>query len=274
MSRLAASAVVGLVLAVSASEVTARAIVPMPPKGIAVIAHRGGALVGPENTLAVFRKAIALGCDYVEIDVRQTRDGRFVVIHDSTVDRTTNGSGEVARMSFAELRRLDAGCKFAPEYKGQKVPSLEETLNLCRGKANIYLDHKDGPIAEIVEILRRREVIGEVVVYDGLEDLREWKRLAPEIPVMCSPHDRPRVPGTLPEAWKAIPVEVLDGHLVEWTEGMVRQAHDEGALVFVDVLGPVDNTPGWARALKLGVDGIQTDRPDGLLRLLRRLRLR
>src|SRR5437868_7957496 len=79
---------------------------------IAVIGHRGGRALAPENTLAAFRNAIRLGADYVEIDVRATRDGHLVIMHDSTVDRTTNGSGAVRDLDFATIRSLDAGSKF------------------------------------------------------------------------------------------------------------------------------------------------------------------
>src|SRR5437762_13585732 len=80
------------------------------------IAHRGANRVAPENTLPAFEAAIALGCDYVEIDVRATRDGQLVLLHDSTVDRTTDGSGRVAEMNFAAVRALDAGSRWGPAF--------------------------------------------------------------------------------------------------------------------------------------------------------------
>src|SRR3989442_1716275 len=94
------------------------------------IAHRGANRVAPENTLPAFEAAIALGCDYVEIDVRATRDGQLVLLHDSTVDRTTDGGTarrvvrRVAEMQFAAVRELDAGSRWGAAFQGTRIPTL------------------------------------------------------------------------------------------------------------------------------------------------------
>lgn len=95
-----------------------------------VIGHRGAAGSAPENTLAGFRAAAAAGVRWVEFDVRLSADGRVVLLHDDTVDRTTDGHGEARSMSFAELRRLDAGAWFGAAFRGERVPSLDETIAL------------------------------------------------------------------------------------------------------------------------------------------------
>jgi glycerophosphoryl diester phosphodiesterase len=100
------------------------------------IGHRGAAGYEPENTLRSFRKALELGVDMVELDVRRTKDGKLVVIHDDTVDRTTPGSGAVAEMTLAEIMELDAG-------RGEKVPILDEVLDLVRGKVGMDIEVKD-----------------------------------------------------------------------------------------------------------------------------------
>ena len=89
-----------------------------------VVAHRGGAGLAPENTLAAFRMALEVGADAIELDVRLTRDGRVAVIHDRTVDRTTGGRGPVGSYTLAELKALDAGSWFGPQYLGERVPTL------------------------------------------------------------------------------------------------------------------------------------------------------
>src|SRR5437762_2604182 len=96
-----------------------------------LIAHRGGSLEAPENTLSAFRHAIAIGAKYVELDVQLSRDGVLVVIHDETLDRTTNGAGPVGAYSYEELRRLDAGSHFGRQYGGETNPTLREVLELC-----------------------------------------------------------------------------------------------------------------------------------------------
>jgi glycerophosphoryl diester phosphodiesterase len=104
-----------------------------------VIAHRGASGSCPENTLAAFRRAEALGSDMIELDVQLSRDGEVVVIHDWTLDRTTTGSGPVGEHSLAELRALDAGSWFAPTFKGERVPTLAEVLAGVRLRVNVEL---------------------------------------------------------------------------------------------------------------------------------------
>lgn len=103
-------------------------------KNILVIGHRGARALYPENTMVSFRGALAMGVDGIETDIHMTSDGRLVLIHDDTVDRTTNFTGSVADFTFAQLRALDAGERFSPEYAGEKIPSFEEFLDLVKGK--------------------------------------------------------------------------------------------------------------------------------------------
>ena len=100
-----------------------------------IVAHRGGAGDAPENTLLAFKKAIDLGCDVVELDVRLTKDNQVVVIHDDDIDRTTNGRGKVAKMTLKQIK------KFNCEEK-QKIPTLQEVIDLCKGKIDIYIELK------------------------------------------------------------------------------------------------------------------------------------
>src|SRR5260370_42290120 len=106
----------------------------------AAIAHRGANRVAPENTLPAFEAAIALGCDYAEIDVRATRDGHLVLVHDRTVDGKTDGAGTVAEMDLAAVRALDAGIKFGPDFRGTRVPTLTEAIGLGRDRIRPYVD--------------------------------------------------------------------------------------------------------------------------------------
>jgi glycerophosphoryl diester phosphodiesterase len=236
---------------------------------IAVIAHLGGATLAPENTLASFRACIKLGIDFVEMDVRETHDHALVVMHDRTVDRTTNGTGAVADLDLDVLRRLDAGSKFSPAFAGTKIPIFEDILDLCHNRINIYLDHKEGSIREIVALLRAHDMLKQVVIYDGVDEAREWQRVAPGLPVMISVPDQYKHEADLPDLVKLLHLEILDGHFLEWTAPLVAAAHHAGAKVYVDNLGVGDNEEGYRHSLAMGVDGIQTDHPDKLLTFLR-----
>lgn len=110
-----------------------------------VIAHRGASGHAPENTLAAFRKAVALGATFIETDLQLSRDARFVAIHDATVNRTTNGQGAVHDLTLAELRQLDAGSWFGSEFSGERIPTLEEILQFSKKNDVVfYLELKPG----------------------------------------------------------------------------------------------------------------------------------
>src|SRR5699024_7283151 len=98
------------------------------------VAHRGASGHAPENTMAAFQKGFEMKADYIEIDVQMTKDGELIVIHDTTVDRTTNGTGNVGDLTFEEIKQLDAGSWFSDEYAGEKIPTFEEILDEFRGK--------------------------------------------------------------------------------------------------------------------------------------------
>ncbi|MFE8695823.1 glycerophosphodiester phosphodiesterase [Cytobacillus sp. FJAT-53684] len=106
------------------------------------IAHRGASLYAPENTIASFQKAIDLGFDYIELDVRVSKDGHLVVIHDADVRRTTNGEGYIGDLTIQEIKMLDAGSWFSPEFSNEKVPLLEEILLQFGGKIGLLIEMK------------------------------------------------------------------------------------------------------------------------------------
>src|SRR5262245_10102557 len=113
-----------------------------PPRTVQVMAHRGMSRLAPENSAAA---VLACGADFIEwaeVDVRLTRDGRHVILHDATLDRTTDGKGPVADVTLEEFLKLDAGSWFAPRFKGTRPLALSELLKAARGKVNLYLDCK------------------------------------------------------------------------------------------------------------------------------------
>ena len=104
---------------------------PWLDRRVLAYAHRGGAREAPSNTILAMRQALAAGATALEVDVHPTSDGHLVVCHDPWVDRTTNGAGQVGTLTFEELRRLDAGSWFDPQFKGEAIPTLREVLDLC-----------------------------------------------------------------------------------------------------------------------------------------------
>ena len=123
-----------------------------------IVAHRGSSADRPENTLASYRRAIEAGADAIEIDLRLTKDGHLVSLHDDSLDRTTEGTGPVESITLAEARQLDAGVWFDERYRGERIPTFREILELSKGHIQVFLDLKDGGGAyarQVVEDVRR-----------------------------------------------------------------------------------------------------------------------
>ena len=236
---------------------------------VVVIAHRGAHEVAPENTLAGIRAAINMGVDYVEIDAQTTRDGALVLMHDSRVDRTTNGTGAIRDLTLAEIRALDAGNKRGPEYAGERVPTIDEALALMRGKIAAYVDMKDASTDSIVAALRRNDLLASVI-YDSPTKLAAMLAIEPAIRTMP---EYPRSPEALRQFTSTIRLDVVAvSRWANLTAEAVAACHAVGAEVFVDGMSH-DDPEGWGYAIDCGVDGIQTDRPAELLRYLRERKL-
>jgi len=231
-----------------------------------VIAHRGAHEEAPENSLASIRHAIELGCDYVELDVRKTQDGSLVLMHDRSVARTTNGQDQVDQLTLDQIRALKFEGKVAERYPDEMVPTFDEALALCRGKIGLYLDHKAGEVLEVLETLKRHEMVSHTVVYSSEEQLREFKKLEPSIWIMP---DHPDDPAKIAHLAKDLHPETMDGGLHRWTKEQVVTAHQNNVEVWVDILGPLDMEFGYKHGLEMGVDAIQTDHPATVLRFLK-----
>jgi len=238
-----------------------------PPKngGVYVVAHRGAHQGIPENSLPAFRRAIELGCDFVEIDVRTTKDGRFVIIHNAKIDSYFPGkTGQVSEMTFSQIRELDLGEKFGPHSRGIFVPSFEEVLKLCKGKIGIYLDLKSAPVARLVKLIKEQNMEQSVLWYGTPEDLGEVKLLCKE----CLPMPDPYLESLLPMMLKTFHPRVLATAFDRMSPAFVEKCHSAGAIVIADEsqADPV----AWEKPLSWGLDGIQTDKPKELIEYLKR----
>lgn len=129
---------------------------------IEIVAHRGSKDEAPENTFAAAKRCIELGVDYLDTDVQMSKDGVFYVLHDFSVGRTTDGTGILAAMNSEDIDKLDAGVKFGPEFKGERVPRLEDYLQFVKGKAKIYIDFKNGDLAKLVALVESAGMGDEV----------------------------------------------------------------------------------------------------------------
>ena len=232
---------------------------------IIVVSHRGEHLAHPENTLPAFQAAIEAGADYFELDVRTTSDHRLVLMHDNKVDRTTDGTGAVRQMTFEQVRGLDAGAKFSPQFAGTKVPTFEEALTLARGKIGVYVDCKEIAPLDLVAALEKADMVDKVVIYGEAGFLKKVLALRPSLKAMPEADSASRLEKLLPEL--KLKVVAFDaGDFKDDVIGVAKQAHTD---IYVDRLGPADNIALWQDAIDRGATGIQTDHPAELVKYLK-----
>ncbi len=239
-------------------------VTPAQTRQVVAISHRGEHLHHPENTMPAFQEAIRLGADYIEVDVRTTADGKLILSHDATVNRCTNGQGEVSKMTFDELRALDAGIKSGPEFAGTRMPSFDEVLDVARGKIGIYVDVKQVSAQDLVTHIREHGMSDHVVIYSGRIS-RDIQQIDPKLKIMPESVNVDVVRRIVAE----LHAPVIAFGASDWKPEIIKLAKDSGAELYVDRMGATDAPAGWQSAIDEGADGIQTDRPGELVEYLR-----
>jgi glycerophosphoryl diester phosphodiesterase len=237
------------------------------PGRVRVAHHRGAGRYAPENTLESLRKALALGADYVEFDVRTTRDRAFVLLHDGSLDRTTSGRGAVRQRIAAEVATLDAGSWFGRPFAGASVPTLDAFLDAAAPSGvGLYVDAKDIAPESLVEALSRHGLTDRAVVYQGVAYLEKLKSIAPALRRM-PPLGNPSQLDALAERVRPYAVDA------RWTilsKPLIDRCHALGIKVFSDAIGANESVERYQKGIRDGLDLIQTDHP---LRVLRALEL-
>ncbi|MDA0285237.1 MAG: glycerophosphodiester phosphodiesterase family protein, partial [Planctomycetota bacterium] len=246
------------------------------PTGPLIVAHRGLLLHAPENTLANFRAGLELRLGF-EFDVEKTKDGHLVCIHDSTVDRTTNGTGKVTELTLEAIRRLDAGSWFGPEFAGEKVPTVDEVLKLVAEYGGhdvlIAVDLKtDGVEQDVVRLAEKHEVLDKLLFIGR---------------TISEPTVRGRIKMAATKAQTAAVANNSDEFLrafaddyATWvyfrflpTREQMDAIHTANKRAFIAGATVSGNVPGnWSQAVEAGIDGILTDYPLELRTTLRQLR--
>lgn len=233
-----------------------------------VIAHRGASAYQPENTLAAFALAIEQGAQMIELDLHRSRDNHVVVIHDETLDHTTNCKGRVDQLTLAEIKQANAG-------KGERVPTLDETLDLTLGKVRLYLEIKDPQAAaETLRIVRARRCQDDVMLASF--DIELMRQLGDEVRdielgvILGNETLNPIVRWREAFPWIALrrinyqvlcmQVELCFGYLA-------RQTKASGKRLYV---WTADEDAQFAKMIERRVDGIVTNKPDRLIEFLKR----
>lgn len=219
-------------------------VVPVSKHKHIVIAHRGDHVLLPENTLAAYASAIRVGVDYIETDLRTTKKGDLVIRHNSLED-----------LSDDEVKKL---------------PSFNDVLKLCRNKVKIYLDFKEADVRETYRMICAAGMEKQVVVYaNTLEQLKLWNEVAPDMPMLTSAPDK-----DISAFLDTYSIAGVDGSLGEYSAETLALFKSRGIAVWLDVQSGEEGPDIWAKAIKEGVPGMQTDHPAALVKYLKQQRIR
>lgn len=248
-----------------------------------VIAHRGGAGIFPENTLYAFQESWKLGVDVLETDVRETSDGKLVLLHDKTVNRTTDGEGEISQMSLEEVKELNAAAKFVTDngqafplpYQKITIPTLDEVFSaLPEAKFNIEIKQPSPTIDDsLCNLIRERKMTEKVVVASfSQEALDEFRGKCPEVATSASTSEMTKflayqktgISESFNPQMSALQTAEKLGFLQIVTKDFIENAHKLNLQVHV---WTINNPDDMRRLFELGVDGIMTNYPDKLLKV-------
>jgi glycerophosphoryl diester phosphodiesterase len=242
---------------------------PISKNGFVVIAHRGSHLLKPENSIAAFESAIKEGADYVEMDLRTTKDGKLVLCHNETVEATTNGKGRVQDLTFEELSKLLVNNKEKKEYH---IVEFKDALKACKDKINIYLDFKEADVAEAYRQIKLEGMEKNVLVYlNKVDQYIAWRKLAPAIPLGASLPASIKTKEDLSTLLEQMKFEVLDNVK---DSAIFETARANGINVWLDVQSADEGPAKWSEAMRRGIQGAQTDHPAAFVEYLKKKKLR
>ncbi|MBW7473165.1 glycerophosphodiester phosphodiesterase [Paenibacillus oenotherae] len=266
---------IGLLLAAGLDEGASAAVAGAAGQQSAkvlTIAHRGASGYAPENTMAAFEKALELDADYIELDVQLSRDGRLMLIHDTTVNRTTNGTGLVGSMTYDELKTLDAGSFFSPAFAGEPIPSLDEALDRYHNRIGILIEIKSphlypGIEEKIAQALRVRGLHQSndqkiIVQSFDFQSLKKFHSLLPEVPIGVLTAGSYHLTEEMLAEFSAY-ADYINPNLLFVNEDVVQRIHAHGMGIMT---WTVRDAAQVRPLLKLNVEGIITDYPDYVIR--------
>lgn len=244
------------------------------------VAHRGHSIAYPENTLEAYRKAIELGVEMIECDVNITRDGTLVMMHDSTLDRTTTGTGRVSASTWEDIKGLDAAGKFKPEFAGVKVPSTEETLLLYKEAGILSCfevkgadgDESDRIALRLVELFEKHNMLDMAFMSSyHHEALHLAQSKCPELLLAPErlPDDAPADPSEAVRQAKLFSAPVLQHQYTVLTDDVVRMLHENQIAVW---LWSTNDEPSMLFSIEAGADALMGDDVELMLQVLNRMR--
>ncbi len=268
--------------ATSAPVEPSRLAEPRAGSAVLIVAHRGGAALAPENTLAAFENALQIGVDMVECDVHLSRDGELIVMHDPDVSRTTDGTGQINQMTLAEIKKLNAAARFGHgAWPAQPPPTLDELLDRVKGKAGVQIEIKMAPgntrypgiERKVADLLNAKGMTDQAIVISfDFPTLKDIKAIDSRLQTGALVN-APWMMARMTRSHEQIVDEVIQATGADYfmpaassvSEALVKAVHAQGLEIgtwTVNATGDMRRLAGW------GVDAITSDRPDELKRTL------
>lgn len=231
---------------------------------VGIATHRAANEFAPENSLSAIKIALNIEVDYIEMDVRQTRDGKSVLLHDGNLNRTTTGKGALKELNFDEVRTLSAGVWFDPFFVDEQVPTLEEACRLLaahneshKHQTFFYVDCKEINAKILIDCLNQFKLLeGSVFYVNEIQQINQIRSLAPNakiLPGLRSAEDLDRMietyhPYALDTEWKDL------------TRDLISKAHAKGVKIFSDGFGENQTVDSYVQAINAGIDVISTNK--------------
>lgn len=239
-------------------------------KTVLIASHRGTHNDFPENSMAAFKRGIELGIDVIELDVRHTKDDSLVVMHDGSVDRTTNGTGKVADLTFEEVRKLRL--KFNGQLTEEQVPTLEEALNLAKGKILVDLDIKTDRVTQIIKVVDRTQTASTTMFFLGRGIYAKMvKEKNPAFRTLVRTHKAADI-DSLFAITRSEAVHIDPSHNTVEVTAKIKK---NGGRIWINSLGEIDkraaagDLEAYGELLKNGANMVQTDYPALLMKYLK-----
>ncbi|UZH07811.1 glycerophosphodiester phosphodiesterase family protein [Heyndrickxia coagulans] len=244
------------------------AVAKKEKKETLIIAHRGADDRAPEETMPAFRLAVNEKADYIELDLRETKDNKLILMHDPTLDRTTNGKGDVTRYSLKQIKKLDAGSWFGKKYKGQRILTLEELINQYGSKTNYFIETRrvgnelkmEEPLIRLLNkkgLIKKKKVMIESFSARSLEKIHKLDRSVPLVQLTLFKNKKDFTDQKIRE-WRKYAVGIgLDAKLAD--KKLIQKMHQNHLKVYVFFFDSKKEKAEQKRVVEDGADGVFTN---------------
>ncbi len=233
-------------------------------KPVEVVVHRGDNGYAPENTIAAAKRCVDMGIQYLEFDVRRSKDGVHYILHDPTVDRTTDGTGGIRTLASAQVDALDAGSWFSADFKGERIPRLEELLDFCKDKIKLYFDVKDADIAYLIKLVHDRGLEGQCFFWFGNKtQALQFRELSNDLELKVNAG----TPEDVKRAKEELGATLIECGVDALTPEFIQTCRDLNLRIMTRVEKP--DEAAFRRTVEAEADLINLDHPEIFLRVQR-----